>query len=107
MHAHAPTHPLTHVADVPRWVYLLSAFSVWIYCQLDCIDGKQARRTKTSSPLGQLFDHGCDALSVNLLLANISVTLSIPCGWAHGLGILGVRVVLVGARGRGETKWEG
>ena len=28
---------------------------------LDGIDGKQARRTGTSSPLGELFDHGCDA----------------------------------------------
>ena len=28
------------------------------YLHLDCIDGKQARRTKSSSPLGQLFDHG-------------------------------------------------
>lgn len=30
---------------------------------LDAIDGKQARRTNTSSPLGQLFDHGCDSFS--------------------------------------------
>ncbi len=29
---------------------------------LDNMDGKQARRTKTSSPLGMMFDHGCDAL---------------------------------------------
>jgi len=28
---------------------------------MDAVDGKQARRTGTSSPLGQLFDHGCDA----------------------------------------------
>jgi len=28
----------------------------------DNLDGKQARRTNTSSPLGLLFDHGCDAL---------------------------------------------
>jgi ethanolaminephosphotransferase len=27
------------------------------------VDGKQARRTGTSSPLGELFDHGCDALN--------------------------------------------
>lgn len=33
---------------------------------LDNLDGKQARRTNTSSPLGQLFDHGCDALNVTL-----------------------------------------
>jgi phosphatidylglycerophosphate synthase len=30
---------------------------------LDAIDGKQARRTGSSSPLGELFDHGCDSLS--------------------------------------------
>ena len=33
----------------------------------------QARRTRSSSPLGQLFDHGCDALSVHLLMGNIQV----------------------------------
>ena len=31
---------------------------------LDNVDGKQARRTGTSSPLGMLFDHGCDAFGV-------------------------------------------
>ncbi len=30
---------------------------------MDNIDGKQARRTNSSSPLGELFDHGCDALN--------------------------------------------
>ena len=29
----------------------------------DGIDGKQARRTNTSSPLGELFDHGIDSWS--------------------------------------------
>lgn len=41
---------------------------------LDAIDGKQARRTNSSSPLGQLFDHGCDALSwtfQNLILVSL------------------------------------
>jgi ethanolaminephosphotransferase len=33
---------------------------------LDAIDGKQARRTGASSPLGQLFDHGCDAVCTAL-----------------------------------------
>ncbi len=61
-----------------------------LYTLLDCLDGKQARRTGTSSPLGQLFDHGCDALSVNMLLANIACSLSIGCSWAHALGNLGV-----------------
>jgi ethanolaminephosphotransferase len=30
----------------------------------DEMDGKQARRTGNSSPLGMLFDHGCDAFTV-------------------------------------------
>ncbi|KAK3015985.1 hypothetical protein RJ639_006681 [Escallonia herrerae] len=29
----------------------------------DVVDRKQARRTNSSSPLGELFDHGCDALA--------------------------------------------
>lgn len=42
----------------PWWVYFLNGFAGLVYLHLDCIDGKQARRTKSSSPLGQLFDHG-------------------------------------------------
>jgi hypothetical protein len=34
-----------------------------VYQTLDAIDGKQARRTGTSSPMGELFDHGCDSVS--------------------------------------------
>ena len=33
---------------------------------LDELDGKQARKTGNSSPLGLLFDHGCDAFSMGL-----------------------------------------
>lgn len=44
--------------DAPWWVFFSGGMAVLIYLHLDCIDGKQARRTKSSSPLGQLFDHG-------------------------------------------------
>ena len=47
--------------NVPRWCSLLFAVALFLYQTLDAIDGKQARRTSSSSPLGQLFDHGCDA----------------------------------------------
>lgn len=33
----------------------------------DGIDGKQARRTGTSGPLGELFDHGVDSYSAALI----------------------------------------
>jgi ethanolaminephosphotransferase len=55
----------------PNWVHLFAGFSLVMYVNLDCMDGKQARRTRTSSPLGQLFDHGCDALSVMLILVSV------------------------------------
>ena len=44
--------------DAPRWVYAFCGLACLAYLHLDCLDGKQARRTGSSSPLGQLFDHG-------------------------------------------------
>lgn len=49
--------------QAPLWAYLLCAVGLFVYQSLDAIDGKQARRTNSSSPLGELFDHGCDSLS--------------------------------------------
>ena len=46
----------------PPWAFFTAAFFMFAYQTLDAIDGKQARRTGSSSPLGQLFDHGCDAI---------------------------------------------
>lgn len=40
--------------EAPAWVYVLTALSVVAYVNLDCMDGKQARRTGSSSPLGQV-----------------------------------------------------
>lgn len=48
---------------LPEWTYAFVAFGIFVFQTLDAIDGKQARRTGSSSPLGQLFDHGCDAIS--------------------------------------------
>jgi len=53
-------------SDAPRWLSLVAAFCLFMYQTLDNVDGKQARRTKTSSPLGMLFDHGCDAINATV-----------------------------------------
>lgn len=45
------------------WMGLYTVLCIFLYQTLDAVDGKQARRTKTSSPLGQLFDHGCDGIN--------------------------------------------
>lgn len=50
---HCPT--LTEAA--PSWVYLVYAWTLFMYQTLDAIDGKQARRTGSSSPLGQAGDN--------------------------------------------------
>ena len=39
----------------PDWVVMLAAYCTFAYYTLDCMDGKQARRTGSSSPLGQLL----------------------------------------------------
>jgi ethanolaminephosphotransferase len=72
---HAPTVlQVEDVQDLPRWIFLLNAVAILIYQTLDNMDGKQARRTGSSSPLGLMFDHGCDAInsvfgSVNWMVA--------------------------------------
>ncbi|XP_057814432.1 choline/ethanolaminephosphotransferase 1 [Cryptomeria japonica] len=47
----------------PKWVNFMHGLLLFLYQTFDAVDGKQARRTNSSSPLGELFDHGCDALT--------------------------------------------
>lgn len=78
----APT--LREVA--PTWVYLSFGAGIFIYQVMDNIDGKQARRTQSSSPLGELFDHGCDSLFVTI--SGITICSAIHCGdWQSWLMI--------------------
>ena len=62
---------------VPSWLYFLSGFMVWFYQTMDAVDGKQARRTNSSSPLGQLFDHGCDGLQTLIVTLQLTVALQL------------------------------
>lgn len=57
------TFDVSFASKAPCLVTLWCAIGLFIYQTLDAIDGKQARRTNSSSPLGELFDHGCDSLS--------------------------------------------
>ena len=54
--------PDFNATNVPSWVFFLTSFLMFFYLILDGLDGKQARRTGSSGPLGQLFDHGCDSI---------------------------------------------
>lgn len=52
-----------------------------MYSTMDNIDGKQARRTGTSSGLGELFDHGIDSL--NCTLASLCEVAAVGYGRSH------------------------
>ncbi|XP_015597935.1 choline/ethanolaminephosphotransferase 1 isoform X13 [Cephus cinctus] len=65
-------------AEAPRWACFLCALGLFVYQSLDAIDGKQARRTGTSTPLGELFDHGCD--SVSTVFVALSACIAVQLG---------------------------
>ncbi len=81
-------------ADVPRWVLgVLPPLGYLGYIVFDHLDGTHARKTNTSSPLGELVDHWCDAWNAPLLtfacgLAwNGSPLLSAALGFVTGLAL--------------------
>uniref|UniRef100_A0ABD2WEG2 diacylglycerol cholinephosphotransferase n=1 Tax=Trichogramma kaykai TaxID=54128 RepID=A0ABD2WEG2_9HYME len=65
--------------EPPRWACFLCALGLFIYQSLDAIDGKQARRTNTSTPLGELFDHGCDSIST--VFVALSACIAVQLGY--------------------------
>jgi ethanolaminephosphotransferase len=67
--------------DCPPWVYASWAIGLFLYQTFDAIDGTQARRTKQSGPLGELFDHGVDALNTSLEVLLFAATMKLGQGW--------------------------
>ncbi|KAK3674405.1 Phosphotransferase [Recurvomyces mirabilis] len=67
--------------DCPRWVYASWSIGLFLYQTFDAIDGTQARRTGQSGPLGELFDHGVDALNTSLEVLLFSATMQFGQGW--------------------------
>ncbi|XP_050526831.1 cholinephosphotransferase 1 [Daktulosphaira vitifoliae] len=65
-------------SEVPRWASFLCGLGLFVYQSLDAIDGKQARRTGSSTPLGELFDHGCDSIST--IFITLSTCISVKLG---------------------------
>lgn len=63
----------------PSWLAVITGISIFAYQTLDNMDGKQARRTNSSSCLGLLFDHGCDAINAGLL--SVAMGSVFGTGW--------------------------
>ena len=79
---------------LPQWLCLLTGICQFLYMHFDNMDGKQARRTNSSSSLGMLYDHGLDAVSGWIMALNFASVVRIGNGlfpyviltWAPLLG---------------------
>jgi len=59
-------------AERPKWIGICAVISMFLYQTFDAVDGKHARRTGQSSPLGQLFDHGIDGFTLTIATYNVA-----------------------------------
>jgi phosphatidylglycerophosphate synthase len=63
--------------EMPYACSFAGVILVFMYVSLDAIDGKHARNTGNSSPLGELFDHSCDNVSVPFLVMGFTLCMGI------------------------------
>ena|SRR3990167_5905616 len=75
----------TFQSPYPAMLHVLAAVGIFLYQTLDALDGKQARRINAKSPLGQLFDHGCDSFSTAAFMIHSLSCLRTP---SAGLNLL-------------------
>jgi len=66
--------------SVPAVIFLFNGCAMLVYQTLDNMDGKQARKTGSSSALGLLFDHGCDAMNSIMGSANWIAAMGMVAG---------------------------
>jgi ethanolaminephosphotransferase len=75
--------------DCPPWVYLSWAVGLFLYQTFDAVDGTQARRTGQSGPLGELFDHGVDAVNTSLEVLLFAAAVNLGQSWKTVLTLFG------------------
>ena len=74
---------LTFVIALPRrepgaLMFAALGIAYITYAILDCIDGMFARYTQRTSRVGELLDHGFDAITLPLVSLGIGIALSMP-----------------------------
>ncbi|EJD03452.1 Choline/ethanolaminephosphotransferase [Fomitiporia mediterranea MF3/22] len=90
----------TLLGQGPCWIYLSFSIGLFLYQTFDNIDGRQARRTGTSSALGHIFDHTIDSL--NCALGGLLQVASL----CIGPSAKGVFLILVGCCAMWFSTWE-
>jgi ethanolaminephosphotransferase len=68
------------LTSAPWWLPPLTGICMFTYQTFDNMDGKQARKIGASSPLGLLFDHGCDAITAGLTVIPLASVFGV--GWS-------------------------
>lgn len=68
--------------DCPGWVYVTFSIGLFLYQTFDAVDGTQARRTGQSGPLGELFDHGVDAVNTTLEVLLFAGSMNMGQSWS-------------------------
>jgi len=71
----------TESEEPPSWIWLYCAVANFCYQTLDNMDGKQARRTGSSSVLGLIFDHGCDCFNVVAQALTVACAVNSGSSW--------------------------
>ncbi|HEY0962512.1 MAG TPA: CDP-alcohol phosphatidyltransferase family protein [Pseudomonadales bacterium] len=75
-----PTLVQIHLAPTlseaqPWWACIAAMLGVFLFQTLDALDGKQARRTRTSSPLGSWLDHALDILTIQFVFIGAAASM--------------------------------
>jgi ethanolaminephosphotransferase len=65
------------LVGVPDEAFILPAISLFIYLSLDNMDGQQARRAASSSPLGEFLDHWGDGFNVGLIVVGYGLAMKL------------------------------
>ena len=76
-------------SGVARFIPLMQAIVMFIYSVLDNSDGKQARKIQASSPLGLMFDHGCDILNTGIATITLCRIVSLGNNWMFPIVMIG------------------
>lgn len=94
---------------LPPWVLLAIPAAFFAYQTLDAVDGKHARALGCGSPVGCLWDHGCDAFTwPHFFVATFSMAslgAGVRLALSLAVGLLATYVAYWEARHCGPLRW--
>uniref|UniRef100_A0A7S3FZK0 Uncharacterized protein n=1 Tax=Palpitomonas bilix TaxID=652834 RepID=A0A7S3FZK0_9EUKA len=67
--------------EAPAWIQPMCLFALWFFQTMDNLDGRQARRLKASSPLGDFFDHAVDVTCLQYSIQCVLSGMHVGPGW--------------------------